>query len=552
MSTTIYSDNQGLLDYAITTSPKPISVSPKEGPPSLLSLCVTVSNNTNDPIYCDKVIFTIPISDLAQSLASTADGIVCQAEADTDWKISESGPGEYTATPKRKRDQKITTKGLVFQFYHIQVNKQPGTFTLWITENSSTDNKTFSNRDNAFNLAKFPYGFYLDGFTASAPQVEDKGTVTLSWNGSEIADYFIHFQDQKVNVSEVRSWTSPMLDETTTFALQALYQGLGENIDTYMYLTVIVNKPDLTCTSLAVDKGAKIEGSLAVKHEISGVGITPPGGIIIYGGRIETFDENGKGKLGTKTEGWQICNGENGAPDLRDRFIVGAGSSYNSGSTGGDKEVTLTEKQLPPHRHTDESSAPIYVNTNGETYKLVYSKFSYKDTDSGRNVACFQNVTSSKTDYIQAEVSHASAGGGNAFDNRPPYYALYYIMKMPKNNLKPTEYLAPGERLVSANGQYEMVFQGDGNLVIYTIDSGDIIHSFGTNCDNPVKAVMQSDGYFVVYRKDANKEKSVDFSNPKEGALGVWAEGSNPTLTLKDDGTVEIINSKGIETYPAT
>lgn len=66
---------------------------------------------------------------------------------------------------------------------------------------------------------------------------------------------------------------------------------------------------------------------------------------IIYG-MIIPFKGN---KIPT---GWHICDGTNGTPDLRDRFIVGAGRSYGIGATGGANTVSIESWQVPPHRHT--------------------------------------------------------------------------------------------------------------------------------------------------------------------------------------------------------
>jgi len=50
--------------------------------------------------------------------------------------------------------------------------------------------------------------------------------------------------------------------------------------------------------------------------------------------------------------GWALCDGTNGTPDLRGRFVVGAGGSYSVGATGGANSVTLTTNQIPAHNHS--------------------------------------------------------------------------------------------------------------------------------------------------------------------------------------------------------
>ena len=69
--------------------------------------------------------------------------------------------------------------------------------------------------------------------------------------------------------------------------------------------------------------------------------LVPLGGIIMWSGLVANIPNN-----------WQLCDGTNGTPDLRSRFIVGAGSTYAPGATGGADSVTLTTAQIPAHNHT--------------------------------------------------------------------------------------------------------------------------------------------------------------------------------------------------------
>lgn len=118
----------------------------------------------------------------------------------------------------------------------------------------------------------------------------------------------------------------------------------------------------------------------------------PVGGIIMWSGSIDSIPA-----------GWALCDGRNGTPDLRDRFIVGAGREYSVGDTGGAKEVTLTVDQIPPHSHT---------------YRGNTSTQPGRGPVSGAGHPLFGNMDTSQT------------GGGQPHENRPPYYALAYIMRV--------------------------------------------------------------------------------------------------------------------------
>lgn len=72
--------------------------------------------------------------------------------------------------------------------------------------------------------------------------------------------------------------------------------------------------------------------------------------------------------------GWALCNGQNGTPDLRNRFIVGAGDEYNVSSNGGAKTHTITIDEMPSHSHeqklgygTVSGSGADYLSVSGTT-----------------------------------------------------------------------------------------------------------------------------------------------------------------------------------------
>ena len=68
------------------------------------------------------------------------------------------------------------------------------------------------------------------------------------------------------------------------------------------------------------------------------------------------------GSIADIPTGWQLCDGTNGTPDLRDRFVIGAGSNdYAVGTTGG-----YTDTTLPSHAHNWSGNTTANGNTNSQ------------------------------------------------------------------------------------------------------------------------------------------------------------------------------------------
>jgi microcystin-dependent protein len=133
--------------------------------------------------------------------------------------------------------------------------------------------------------------------------------------------------------------------------------------------------------------------------------------------------------------GFKLCNGSSGTPDLRGRFIVGAGGAYSAGSSGGFDTINLigtltiathalTIAEMPAHAHAyndtrnyqEKADAPGGVWLDKDCYGSLSGIYGHGSTTAS---------TGSGTPHGHPGSSITFA----AIDNRPPFYALLYIMK---------------------------------------------------------------------------------------------------------------------------
>ena len=177
------------------------------------------------------------------------------------------------------------------------------------------------------------------------------------------------------------------------------------------------------------------------------------------------------GNTGNIPTGFVLCDGNNGTPNLTDKFVVGAGAAYSPGAQGGSSSVTLSTSQLPSHNHSfsgsDSHSHTINnhthsfsANTNNQgahVHNLLYNHGAFGGS-SGAVTPRSGNtpVTPGISGRVSNEGGHAhnisgttgnpsnrgtnqrnitisgntgNKGDGDSHENRPPYYALCYIMK---------------------------------------------------------------------------------------------------------------------------
>ena len=137
----------------------------------------------------------------------------------------------------------------------------------------------------------------------------------------------------------------------------------------------------------------------------------PTGAILIWSGSASDLPD-----------GFVLCDGTNGTPDLRDRFILGAGKSYSVGATGGEKEHTLTIDEMPSHNHEIQDYYYIESSNSAGASVTGYINLSSNYFGGGKS-----DSDNNRLYYYSHNTENS--GKGNEHNNMPPYYSLCYIMR---------------------------------------------------------------------------------------------------------------------------
>jgi microcystin-dependent protein len=196
----------------------------------------------------------------------------------------------------------------------------------------------------------------------------------------------------------------------------------------------------------------------------------PVGAIIMWGGSATSIPTN-----------WVLCDGAQApttsllyaqliaqinpfgatgkVPDLRERFIVGAaasntsqnttvtGNPYAVGAIGGSNEVTLTKAQIPKHTHKLDNGVDnalfddggLHNHKNNYTMNAMVEggnvpKQSTYGTDGSNEIGRTNNaiITDAGSHKHTGNTGDGTTDGlnGQSHENRPPYYALCYIIKI--------------------------------------------------------------------------------------------------------------------------
>lgn len=165
---------------------------------------------------------------------------------------------------------------------------------------------------------------------------------------------------------------------------------------------------------------------------------TDGAGIIIWSGATANIPS-----------GWNLCNGSSGRPDLRDRFVIGAGNTYAVDATGGASAINLQHSHtVNSHTHTGPSHTHTLTTSNagahnhGSATGTVVSPNQVGAAGSTHYTGDHQHSIGSDGGHTHTATTAASGTGNTGSSSPgtnnqlstaqsilPPYFALAYIQK---------------------------------------------------------------------------------------------------------------------------
>lgn len=278
----------------------------------------------------------------------------------------------------------------------------------------------------------------LDGDTLTATDdfiINAVGDITLDADGDEVI-----FKDGSTNVGHVSMDSDNLTIKSLVSDKDVIFQGNdGGSAITALTLDMSaageatfnagITSPGTVTSSgtLAVTGNLTLDGASGTASTTvltsAGSGATPTWASPFPSGMIVLWS----GATDAIPTGWVLCNGSNSTPDLRNRFVVGAGDTYSVNATGGSADATLVS-----HTHSATSS----VTDPGHFHEIM-QKLQGAFANNGAFIQpastqisnSFTNNSATNTTGISVSTSISTAGSSATNANLPPYYALAYIMK---------------------------------------------------------------------------------------------------------------------------
>lgn len=414
---------------------------------NVVSIKIEVSGRPSTKL--DHLLFEIvkpPIGATQRKVLTTNPGSITPVTQDFgNWTISHLGNGKFKALPVG------TAKPTRFMLHDVEVINEPGRAEIQVTEVSKDGAKD----KQKLSIRLIEPHLRIDHFRASPAATTSKNGAELSWattaathveligpdgapvKDGQVAINGVNSLDQGHNDHQVSVFPAT----TSAYTLKAS----SGAVDAMAFQQVTVTVTD-QARAKRFDIEAPANENEALYNAFHGNGSVPPGLIAMWSGSIDQLPV-----------GWVLCDGNESSfvlcrdgkkrrvPDLRDRFVVGAGESYRVNAKGGANENTLRVKHLPAHSHSASiggAGAHAHDIEGGGAKGLAKRHRRYAGrtsvdmwwgggSNADKNKKEWRGMVNTSTYTGHSHpVSVGNTGQGESIENRPPWLALAYIMKL--------------------------------------------------------------------------------------------------------------------------
>ncbi|MFJ4651011.1 hypothetical protein ACIP5Y_07020 [Nocardia sp. NPDC088792] len=267
---------------------------------SILDPEATDSRNgrTGDwPIYCSKIIITVPTGDGPTELTAAPAGIGTATATSGSpvpgrrWTITknynDSKKAVFTCIPEETA-MFDGTSTVTFILTSVAVNRTPGTVIIDVTEDASTNaTNGFKMETTQIPLPKTDDTFFFRNLHPHKPMINRGERITLNWEGAATATYTL-YQDDKPGIPVGgATWTSPeSLTGPANFTLKATVAVGSESFDYYLTTSVLVKNPDITANNIIIDGTSNIKGTTTLSGDVTianGKKLTATGPVDVQG-----------------------------------------------------------------------------------------------------------------------------------------------------------------------------------------------------------------------------------------------------------------------------